>query len=118
MKENLSEEKARFLEMSREKGSYSWLTALPIKALGYVLNKEGFRDAICLRYNWPIFGIPRQCVCGVKNNNDHLLICKRGGYVHIRHDALVQTESDILHEAGCKDVRTEQQLIPTRGDHF
>ena len=108
----------KFLELAREKGSYSWLSALPLKRLGYVLNKQSFRDAVRLRYNWKIPNVPRQCSCGVQNDNDHLLICKKGGYVHIRHDALVQVEADIMKEARCKDVVTEQHLIPTKGDHL
>ena len=108
----------KFLELAREKGSYSWLSALPLKRLGYVLNKQSFRDALRLRYNWKIPNVPRQCSCGVQNDNDHLLICEKGGYVHIRHDALVQVEADIMKEARCKDVVTEQHLIPTKGDHL
>ena len=61
---------------------------------------------------------PCQCSCGVQNDNDHLLICKKGGYVHIRHDALVQVEAVIMREAGCKDVAIEQHLITTKGDHL
>ena len=60
--------------------------------------------------------IPRQCSCGVQNDNDHLLICRKGGYVHIRHDALVQVEAEIMREAGCKDVAIEQHLIHTKAD--
>ena len=118
IKSQFSEEQQKFLVLAKEKGSYVWLSALPLQRLGYVLNKEGFRDAIRLRYNWPIPNVPRQCACGVKNNNDHLLMCKKGGYIHIRHDALVQTEAELMREAGCKDVRTEQFLIPTQGDHL
>lgn len=117
-KSQFSEMQQKFLVLAREKGSYAWLSALPLKHLGFVLNKEGFRDAIRLRYNWPIPNVPRQCACGVRNDNDHLLICKKGGYIHMRHDALVETEAELMREAGCKDVRTEQCLIPTQGDHL
>ena len=37
---------SKFLELAREKGSYCWLSALPIQRLGYVLNKQSFRDAV------------------------------------------------------------------------
>ena len=109
---------SKFLELAREKGSYCWLSALPIQRLGYVLNKQSFRDAVRLRYNWSIPQIPRYCSCGVQNDNDHLLVCKKGGYVHIRHDALVKVEAEIMREAGCKNVVIEQHLIPTKGDHL
>ena len=71
-----------------------------------------------LRYNWNIPNVPHQCSCGVQNDNDHFLICKKGGYVHIRHDALVQVEAEFMKEARCKDVVTEQHLIPTKGGHL
>jgi len=32
------------------KGASSWLTALPIEAIGYALNKQEFVDAIYMRY--------------------------------------------------------------------
>ena len=33
-------------------GASSWLTSLPLEKYGYVLNKQNFQDAICLRYNF------------------------------------------------------------------
>ena len=45
---------ARALKLNREKGAGSWLTALPLRSYGYSLNKQEFRDAICLRYGWQI----------------------------------------------------------------
>ena len=44
----------RALTLSSEKGSGSWLTVLPLKEFGYCLNKQEFRDALCLRYGWNI----------------------------------------------------------------
>ena len=37
------------LDSTREKGAGAWLSALPIESLGYVLNKQEFRDSLCLR---------------------------------------------------------------------
>ena len=45
---------SKFLELAREKGSYSWLSALVLKRLGYVLNEKSFRYAVRLRYNLKI----------------------------------------------------------------
>ena len=112
------ESSKRPLDSSKEKGSYIWLSALPIKDLGYCLNKIEFQDAVALRYNQEIRGIPRYCVCGAKNNLDHLLCCKTGGYVAMRHDALRDTEADLMREAGARNVQVEPTLIPTRGDHL
>ena len=36
----------RNLLLAQEKGAGSWLNALPIKALGYTLNKQEFKDYI------------------------------------------------------------------------
>ena len=41
-----------------------------------------------------------------------------GGYVHIRLDALVKVEAEIMRGAGCKSVVIEQHLISTKGDHL
>jgi len=46
-----------------EKRASSWLSALPIKATGYTLNKQEFTDAICMRYGWKVKGIPTNCAC-------------------------------------------------------
>ena len=42
----------RSLELAGEKGAGAWLSALPLQSLGYDLNKQEFRDGICLRYSW------------------------------------------------------------------
>ncbi len=105
----------RALEQSAMKGSSSWLSALPLKALGYCLNKNEFRDSIHLRYGWPIPDIHSYCACGAKNDVDHVLICKKGGYVTFRHNALRDAEAELLREV-CKDVRTEPTLLPTHRD--
>ena len=39
----------RALNLNNEKGTGSWLTTLPLKELGFCLNKQEFRDALCLR---------------------------------------------------------------------
>ena len=40
----------RVMEQGREKGSGAWLNALPLLSVGYTLNKQEFRDSVCLRY--------------------------------------------------------------------
>lgn len=63
----------RQLELAQEKGSSSWLTCLPLQHLGYCLNKQGFRDSLCLRYGWTIKGTPSYCACGTKSEINHTL---------------------------------------------
>ena len=101
----------RCLSLNNERGAGSWLTALPLKDLGYCLNKQEFRDAICLRYGWRIPNTPHFCGCGSKNSIDHTLICAKGGYVAMRHNALRDLNADLQKEV-CKDVVVEPQLLP------
>ena len=106
----LEDNKKRSLMAAQEKGASSWLAALPIKRLGYALNKQEFRVAICLKYGWQVSNTPKFCACGSRNTIDHILTCKKGGYVVMRHNALRDTEVKIMEEV-CKDVRIEPQLI-------
>jgi hypothetical protein len=52
--------------LAKEKGSSAWLTALPLKSLGYCLNKAEFQNSIHVQYNWKIAGLPMRCACGEK----------------------------------------------------
>ena len=55
----------RALDLAAEKGSSAWLTVLPLQDLGFNLNKRQFRDAVKLRYDWPIDDIPiHMCLRG------------------------------------------------------
>ena len=101
----------RCLSLNEEKGSGSWLTALPLKDHGFCLNKLEFQDAICLRYGWRIPNTPHFCGCGSKNSIDHTLICAKGGYVAMRHNALRDLNADLQREV-CKDVVVEPRLLP------
>ena len=101
----------RNLDLAQEKGSGSWLTALPIQTLGYVLNKEEFQDSLCLRYGWRIPKTPMYCSCGKKNDVNHAMICTVGGYVIMRHDRIRDMEANILKDV-CKDVKIEPELLP------
>ena len=101
----------RILELSQEKGAGSWLTTVPTKSLGFSLNKQEFRDSICLRYGWRVPNTPSHCQCGKKNDGDHALQCPNGGYVKMRHDRLRDLEAEMMHEV-CKDVKIEPRLLP------
>jgi hypothetical protein len=102
----------RLLMCAQEKGASAWLAALPLKKLGYSINKQEFRDALCLRYGWKINDMPTHCACGEVNSVDHVLVCRRGGYVIMRHNALRDTEAKIMEQV-CTDVRVEPALLET-----
>ena len=107
----------RSIDLASEKGASVWLVTPPNKEHGFVLNKQEFRDAMSLRYSWPINGVPKICICGKANDIDHALTCKRGGYVSMRHNSLRNTEAALLQEV-CHDVTIEPSLIPINGEEF
>jgi hypothetical protein len=115
VKNSLSSRSLRAVELASEKGASSWLTVIPIKELGYDLNKREFRDAIKVRYNWEITDLPKTCVCGDIFDMDHAMICKRGGFVIQRHNVLRDLEADLLSTV-CKDVEVEPVLQPITGE--
>jgi len=80
-----------FVTQARDKGASSWLNALPIEELDFQLNKEEFRDALRLRYNLKLENLPSMCPCGSSFTVSHALSCKKGGYIHERHDSVKDT---------------------------
>ena len=69
-------QRAAIVDLAAEKGSSAWLTVLPLQDLGFNLNKREFRDAIKLRYDWPVEEIPSTCACGEAFTVDHSMIWK------------------------------------------
>ena len=55
--------------------------------------------------------MPPFCGCGQKNSIDHTLICKKGGYVAMRHNNLRDLNADMQSEVCC-DVVLEPRLLP------
>ena len=107
----------RTLDLSSEKGSSVWLTVVPLHEFGFNLNKREFRDAIKLRYDWPIEDIPTRCVCGDIFSVDHSVVCKKGGFIIQRHNELRDLETDLLSMV-CKDVEIESQLQDVTGEQL
>ena len=103
------------INLASEKGASSWLTALPLKDFGYVLNKQQFADALALRYSFYLKDCPKICACGATNSINHALICKTGGYVSMRHNWLRNCIGKIMETAKCKDIQIEPPLLPTNG---
>ena len=101
----------RALDLAAEKGSSAWLTVLPLQYLGFNLNKREFRDAIKLRYDWPVEDIPSTCACG------EALICKLGGFITQRHNELRDLEAEFLSMV-CSDVEIEPVLQDISGEHL
>ena len=70
-----------------------------------------------MRYGWKIPNTPSFCQCGSKNDIDHQLSCKKGGYVVMRHNKIRDLEAELMKEV-CHDVRTEPELMPIDGNHY
>ena len=66
-------------ELSQEKDLSSFLSLIPLKEMGFDLNKREFCDTY-LRYDSFIPDKPAVCVCGDNVDIDHA-ICKNGGFV-------------------------------------
>ena len=109
------EEMQRAVKLSQEKGSSSWLSIIPLKEMGFTLNKKEFHDAVSLRYDWEIKDIPSKCVCGERFDVNHAMICMKGGFVVQRHNELRDLEAELLNLV-CKDVETEPVLQDITGE--
>ena len=113
----LSDDLQRRLTMAQEVGASNWLTTLPIRAKGFNLNKQEFTDALALRYGWPVEGLPEHCACGANYDMNHAMICKKGGFVCIRHDEVRDVTVKMLQEV-CVDVTTEPTLLRLEGERL
>ena len=109
--------KAKALEAAQEKGASNWLNALPLKAQGYALDKQSFRDAIFTRYGIPLKRLPSHCVCGETFSVEHALNCKKGGFISSRHNEVRRITADLLREV-CIDVEEEPLLQEITGEVF
>ena len=107
----------RALDLAAEKGPSVWLTVLPLREMGFNLNKREFRDAIKLRYDWPVDDILSTCVCDDTFTVDHAMICKRGGFVTQRHNELRDLEAELLNMV-CTDVEIEPVLQDISGEQL
>ena len=100
---------------AQEKGTSAWLTAVPLERHDFALHKGEFRDAIALRYGWPVLRVPEKCVCNAPFSADHAMICRKGGYPTLRHNEVRNLVASALNEV-CTDVSLEPRLQPLSGE--
>ena len=115
LREKMAVEEVRGNDLAQMKGASAWLTALPLKKEGFVLNKREFYDALALRYRWPLKRLPQKCVCGKPFDMDHALSCTNGGYIHRRHDRIRDLFAGILKDVA-HGVQIEPHLQPLTGE--
>ena len=100
----------RAVDLACEKGTSSWLTAIPLKDMNFDLSKREFRD-------WPIPDSPSVGVCGCSFTVDHAMICQRGGLVIQQHNEIRDLEAELL-DMVCYDVAIEPTLQPLAGEEL
>ena len=109
--ENLPVSLRRAADLATEKGSSTWLTALPLAEHGFALHKGAFHDALALRYGWAPSEMPSKCACGNNLSVEHALSCAKGGFPSIRHNEIRDLTATLLTEV-CHDVCIEPGLQP------
>ena len=115
LKLEMNTDKIRLNEIHQEIGSSSWLTSLPLKDEGYVVNKQSFWDLIRIRYGWELSRLPETCEWGRKFTKEHALSCKKGGFVSLRHNQVRNITAILLKEV-CHDVCIEPRLQKLTGE--
>ena len=83
LQSSLPPELQKAMDLSQEKGASNWLTVLPVEEFGFFLHKGAFRDALALRYGWPLYNTPSTCSYGSHFTVEHALSCPKGGYPSI-----------------------------------
>ena len=68
-----------------------------------------------MRYNWDISDLPKTCVCRDIFYMGHAMICKRGGFVILRHNELRDLEAVLLSTV-CNYVQVEPVLQQVTGE--
>ena len=115
--ESWSPDLLQAVQRTRDKRVRSWLNAIPIEEHGLALNKQEFRDSLCLRYNLPLPNLPNYCACGEMFTANHALSCKKGGFVAQRHDTIRDLLTSHISKV-CRNVETEPLLQPVDNEVF
>ena len=105
------------MKLNQEQNASSWLTSLTFKEEGYIVNKQCFFDLIRTRYGWQLDRLPSKCECGSTFSIDHPLICKKGGFVSLRHNQVRNLTAFLLDEV-CQDVCVEPQFLQLNGENL
>ena len=115
LRRTMSKNEQRVNEIAQMKGASAWLTALPLKEEGFVLNKREFFDGLAFRYCWQMKRLPQNCACGSPFNMEHAMTCMKGGYVVRRHDRIRDLLAKVLADVA-HGVHTEPHLQPLTGE--
>ncbi len=108
LKPRLSKVKQMAMEQASKKGASSWLTTIPMLRYSYNLNKQAFRDTLCLRFGWKPTRLPQHCSCGHPFSVDHALSCPKGAMPSVWHNSIRDITAELLTEV-CPNVGIKQQ---------
>ena len=117
LKNELNANQLHLMKLNQEQNASSWLTSLTFKEEGYIVNKQCFFDLIRTRYGWQLDRLPSKCECGSTFSIDHPLICKKGGFVSLRHNQVRNLTAFLLDEV-CQDVCVEPQFLQLNGENL
>ena len=117
LRDKMSYMEIRLNDIAQEQESSSWLTLLPIKRLGFNLPKSDFWDAGRLRNRLPLKRLPSYCGCSKTYNVQHVISCKKGGFVTLRHNELRDNIAEMLKEV-TSDVKVEPALQPLSSEEI
>ena len=85
------------------------MAAMPINEINFHLSKRDFRDALALRYTWPLCDVLAVCTCSKAFIPTHGMCCATGGFPTIRHNEVGDIMADLITEV-CSDVAEEPLL--------
>ena len=104
----------RSVKLAKEKGSSSWLTALPLKAHSFILHKQAFRGALALHYGWTPKKLPSKCACGSSFTVQYAVSCAKGRYPSIRHNEIQDLTANLISDV----FHNEPELLPVTGENL
>ena len=91
---------------------------MPIAEHGFHLASKGdFHDFLLLHFGWPLPKLPEMCPCGSAYSVDHGQICKLGGFIHRRHDDVVDLLGRRMKQC-YNDVEVEPLLQKLTGEQL
>jgi hypothetical protein len=101
-------------------GSDRSIMAVPLEDSGFAFDRQTFRDHVAMRMGQPCPDpLPEDCPrCGKKDiDRAHLLDCKTGGWVRLRHGEVQRAWAKVMRQA-CGTATLEPAIGPVSGPAF
>ena len=86
----------RAVKRAKSEKISSWLNVVSAARHQFDLSAQEFRDALAIRYQKQLLGIPPQCDgCSAPFDLAHALSCRKGGLVTQRHNEVRDAFGDL-----------------------